>query len=297
MPIMALPHGMSCNGSSPAATPSSATSTGHLPGKALRDLSQAAGILERKSFALRLASLAGAPIEVLKGRLPKPIQRSLDHLVRRALTAAAKAALASGPGRAGWTTSGWLHRGLAVTSGLAGGAFGLPGTLVELPGSTTLLLRQIVVIAVESGEDLFDSATAAECLKVFALGSREPDGPPERTDYFATRLALTEALRSAVSGGMTGVLMPGFISAVASRFTGPVALKLSAQAAPILGAAAGAAVNLAFLEHFRSVARAHFSVRGLERQYGMEPVRRAYEAITGRGMQRHSAGQAQLDKT
>jgi hypothetical protein len=288
---------MSSNGSPPPNAQSTPAATRHLPDAALRDLSRAAEILEKKSFALRMASLAGAPIEALKERLPRPIQRSLDRLVRRALTAAAKAALASGPGRAGWTTSGWLHRGLAVASGLTGGALGLPGTLVELPGTTALLLRQIAVIAAEEGENLSDPESAAECLKVFALGSREPDGSPERTDYFTTRVALTEALRSAVSGGMAGVLMPGFIGAVASRFTGPVALKLSAQAAPFIGAAAGAAVNLAFLEHFRSVARAHFSVRRLERRYGMEPVQRAYEAIRGQGMHRHPAGQVELDET
>jgi hypothetical protein len=267
----------------------------HLPGEALRELSLAAEVLEGQSFALRMASLAGAPIEALKARLPRPIQRSLDRLVRRALTGAARAALASGLGRAGWTTSGWLHRGLAAASGVAGGAFGLPGTLVELPGTTALLLRQIAVIAAEEGENLSDPASAAECLKVFALGSREPDGSPERTDYFTTRVALTEALRSAVSRGMAGILMPGFIGAIASRFAGPVALKLSAQAAPIIGAAAGAAVNLAFLEHFRGVARAHFTVRRLERQYGAEPVQRAYDAMRGQDRQRRPAGQVRRE--
>ncbi len=286
---------MSSNRTFPPDAPPFPAPAGILPGEALRELSRAAGTLEGKSFALRMASLAGAPIEALKARLPRPIQGSLDRVVRRALTGAVRAALASGPARAGWTTSGWLHRGLAAASGVAGGAFGLPGTLMELPGTTTLLLRQIAVIAAEEGENLSDPASAAECLKVFALGSREPDGSPERTDYFTTRVALTEALRSAVSGGMAGVLMPGFIGAIASRFAGPIALTLSAQAAPIIGAAAGAAVNLAFLEHFRSVARAHFTVRRLERHYGTEPVRRAYDAIRGENRKRPAAGPARRD--
>jgi hypothetical protein len=58
-----------------------------------------------------------------------------------------------------------------------------------------------------------------------------------------------------------------------------VGLKLSAQAAPLIGAAAGAAINLAFLEHFRSVARGHFTLRRLERTHGTAPVRAAYEAL------------------
>ena len=152
-----------------------------------------------------------------------------------------------------------------------------------MPAATGLLLRQIAAVAAEEGEDLSDPAVAAECLKVFALGSREPDdGASDRSDYFAARVALAEALRTAASRGAAGLLMPGFIGAVAARFGGPVALKLSAQAAPVVGAAAGAAVNLAFLEHFREVARAHFAVRRLERRHGAEPVRRAYEALRAR---------------
>jgi hypothetical protein len=74
-------------------------------------------------------------------------------------------------------------------------------------------------------------------------------------------------------------MLPGFVGAIAARFGGPVAIKLSAQAAPVIGAAAGAAVNLAFLEHFRGIARGHFTVRRLERAHGAEAVRLAYEAI------------------
>jgi hypothetical protein len=154
--------------------------------------------------------------------------------------------------------------------------------LAELPVTTGLLLRQIAAIAAEEGEDLSDPATATECLKVFALGSQEAGAAPDQADYFATRMALAEALRTAVSRGAAGLLMPGFIGAVAARFGGPVALKLSAQAAPVVGAAAGAAVNLAFLEHFRNVARAHFTVRRLERWHGPEPVRLAYGALRAR---------------
>jgi hypothetical protein len=74
-------------------------------------------------------------------------------------------------------------------------------------------------------------------------------------------------------------MLPGFLGTIAARFGGPVALKLSAQAAPLVGAAAGAAVNLAFLEHFRGVAEGHFAVRRLERAHGAPAVKAAYEAI------------------
>ncbi len=270
---------MSSLTTTPDPTAQPPATTAELPAEALHDLARAAQTLERPSLAIRFAAMAGAPIEALKARLPATVQQMIDGAVRRALKTAVQTALVSGPGRAGWARSGWLHRGLTVATGVAGGAFGLPGTLAELPVSTTLLLRQIAAIAAEEGEDLSNPATAAECLEVFAIGSREPDVAPERTDYFTTRMALAEALRAAVSRGAAGIMMPGFIGTIAARFGGPVALKLSAQAAPVVGAAAGAAVNLVFLEHFRDVARAHFTVRRLERQHGAAAVRQAYRAV------------------
>jgi hypothetical protein len=92
------------------------------------------------------------------------------------------------------------------------------------------------------------------------------------------RLALAEALGAAAGRGLS-TLLPGFLSAVAARFGLPVAVKISAQMAPVVGAATGAAVNLAFLAHFRTLAEAHFTVRRLERRHGPVMVRAAYEAM------------------
>jgi hypothetical protein len=41
----------------------------------------------------------------------------------------------------------------------------------------------------------------------------------------------------------------------------------------------GAALNLAFAEHFQDLARGHFTVRRLERVYGADIVRAEYERI------------------
>jgi hypothetical protein len=251
-----------------------------LPETARADLARAVARLEDVSLAARLAAAVGAPVEALKARLPGPVQGMLDGAVRRALSAAMDAALRSEPARStGALPSAWFHRGLAAATGAAGGALGLPGTLMELPVSTTLLLRQIAAVAAENGEDLADPAIAAECLKVFALGGRDARDDATESGYFTVRLALAEALKGAVGQGLAGAVLPGFLGAIAARFGGPVALKISAQAAPLIGAAAGAAVNLAFLEHFRSVAEGHFTVRRLERAHGKEHIRLAYEAI------------------
>ncbi|MGO4847562.1 EcsC family protein [Inquilinus sp. 2KB_12] len=246
-----------------------------LPPDAMAELAAAKAVLDQDTLTARLSALAGTPVEALKRNLPAHIQSALDGAVRRALTTALKAALRSGPGRGvPRGPEAWLHRGLAAASGAAGGAFGLPGTLLELPVSTTLLLRQIAAEAAAAGEDPASPETAVECLKVFALGRPDPADDAVETGYLATRIALARVVPNA-----TAAVMPRLVSAVAARFSGPVLLKLSAQAAPVLGAAAGATVNLAFLEHFRRLARAHFTVRRLERTHGLAAVRLAYDSL------------------
>jgi hypothetical protein len=244
-----------------------------LPPEAQAELDAARKVLEESSLASRLANMAGTPVEALRKRLPSFAQGMLDRTVRHALSQALSAATRSAPG---WTppgiSSAWMHRGMAAASGAVGGAFGLPGTLVELPVSTTLLLRQIAAEAAAAGEDPTQIETGAECLKVFALGGPNASSDTTETSYFATRLALAQFLPT-----MGASLLPGFIGAVAARFTGPLMLKLGAQAAPVMGAAAGAAVNLAFLEHFRALGRAHFTVRRLEREHGAANVRIAWD--------------------
>jgi len=249
-----------------------------LPAAAQRELEGAVAVLEGISLPVRLAAMVGSTVEQLKRALPGPVQRGLDAAVRRALDAALKAALRSDPARSpGALPHAWFHRGVVAASGMAGGAFGLPGTLVELPVSTTLLLREIAAVAAEQGEDLARPEVAAECMKVFALGGRDPADDAAESGYFALRVTLAEALQTAAGRGIS-TLLPGFLSAVAARFGLPVAVKLSAQMAPVVGAATGAAVNLAFLEHFRGLAQAHFTIRRLERAHGPALVRRAYEA-------------------
>ena len=109
----------------------------------------------------------------------RPPSGGIDGAVRRALEGALQTAMRSDPQRNPSPLSGaWLHRGLLAASGVAGGAFGLPGTLLELPVSTTLLLRRIAAIAAEQGEDLARPPVQAECLKVFALGGRDPADAP-----------------------------------------------------------------------------------------------------------------------
>jgi hypothetical protein len=49
-----------------------------------------------------------------------------------------------------------------------------------------------------------------------------------------------------------------------------------AQAIPVIGAIGGGLVNTIFISHFQDMARGHFAIRRLERQYGGDVVQAAY---------------------
>jgi hypothetical protein len=213
----------------------------------------------------------------------------VSHTVSRAAEAALKvalrAALTTLP-REGRTGGRRFNTFLAATSGAVGGALGLATLPLELPLSTTLMLRAIAGIAREEGEDLENPEAALACLQVFALGGRTPADDLAQSGYFAVRSALaksvSEAARLVAERGLMDEGAPALVrlaAQIASRFGLVVSQKVAAGAVPVVGAIGGAAVNAAFMEHFQALGRAHFVVRRLERAYGREPVRRAYEEI------------------
>jgi hypothetical protein len=241
--------------------------------------------LERPSFAGRVAALAGRPAGMLQRALPAPAAAVVAKATGRALERALDIALFSlrdtrlAGGRV-------LHSSLACASGAIGGSFGLAALAVELPISTTIMLRAIAAIAQKEGEDLGDRQTGLACLQVFALGATRAQGEASESDYFTARAALaSEAIevadfvvdKSAVSEGAPVVVR--FIAQLASRFGIVVSEKVMAQSVAVVGALGGAAFNLAFVEHFQDLARGHFTVRRLERIYGAEAVRTEYQRI------------------
>ena len=121
-------------------------------------------------------------------------------------------------------------------------------------------------------------------MQVFALGGRAGSDDVSESGYFAVRAMLAKSVSQAARfvlerGAMEegAPLLVRFIAQVTSRFGLVVTQKVAAQAIPLLGGLGGAAVNYAFIEHFQEVARAHFTVRRLERVYGSEIVRKEYE--------------------
>ena len=177
--------------------------------------------------------------------------------------------------------SSYLHKVLAATSGAVGGSFRLAALPIELPISTVVMLRSIGDIARAEGEDLHDPETALSCLQVFALGGPKGELDAANSGYFAVRgllaKSVAEAARFIVDRGVLAEGGPVLVS----RFGVVVTQKLATQAVPVIGALGGAGVNYAFIDHFQEVARAHFTVRRLERRYGKDTVRAAYERISG----------------
>jgi EcsC protein family len=241
--------------------------------------------LESPSLAGRLATLAGKPVGFVQRVLPAAATTAVAKAAKRALERALEVALFSlknprlGGGRK-------LHSGLACTSGAIGGAFGLAALTIELPVSTTIMLRAIAAIAREEGEDLADPRTGLACLEVFALGSPMTDEKGMDADYFAVRAMLARSLVEVADFAIDkGAIREGaplflrFLTQIAPRFGVVISQKLAAQAVAVVGAFGGAAVNLAFAEHFQDVARGHFTVRRLERVYGADLVRAEYERL------------------
>ncbi|MGA9600884.1 MAG: EcsC family protein, partial [Methylocystis sp.] len=141
-------------------------------------------------------------------------------------------------------------------------------------------------IARTEGEDLSDPAVSFACLEVFALGGHGEGEGVFEGGYLALRGIFAKSVSDAASyvaaGGAAAESAPvvaRLIAKISTRFGVVVTQKSAAQAAPILGALGGAAVNLAFMEHFETLARGHFTVRRLERAYGEYEVRSAYVRI------------------
>lgn len=246
--------------------------------------------LEGRSFAGRIAALAGKPVGLVSRALPKPASTLVVKATARALEGALDIALFSlrgGPlARARFSRARVLHSVLACASGGIGGAFGLTALTIELPVSTAIMLRAIAAIAQREGEDLADSRTGLACLEVFALGAVAVNSGGPEDDYFSVRDQLgPRAIEVAdIAIDKTAVresapVVVRFLAQIAARFGVVVTEKLMAQAVAAVGALGGAAVNLAFIEHFQNLAQGHFAIRRLERLYGADTVRAEYDRV------------------
>jgi hypothetical protein len=259
----------------------------------LANLRRARALLTRPGAAIRFANLIGSPIERGVNLLPSPAAKVIHFATRAALASALRVAMHSlSPGERGTPENGF-HKMLVGASGAVGGAFGLGALVVELPLSTTLILRSIAQIAASQGHDLSRIETRLSCLEVFALGGDTTADNAAETSYWAVRTALGR-LVSEAAGAFVGraAMREGtpaavrLVQALASRFGLIISEQIAAKAVPLVGAAAGAAMNVVFMDHFQKMAEGNFIIRRLERIHGTDTVRRAYDSLGTRSFER-----------
>ena len=255
-------------------------------------LSDAVRALERPGVGARIANLVGSPIERVVGLLPARATSVISAAARKAIHGALNLSLRTlathdpiARGTPPAASNGW-HKVASAASGAVGGAFGLAALAVELPVSTTIMMRSIADVARGEGADLADRQTQLECVMVLALGGNARDDDAAEVGYFAVREAMTRAVSHAATHlGRHGLAKEGapalirLITLIAEHYSVNVTEKAAAQLLPLIGAVGGATVNTIFIDHFQAMARGHFAVRRLERKYGQAVVRERYREL------------------
>ncbi|MEW6438494.1 MAG: EcsC family protein [Pseudomonadota bacterium] len=243
--------------------------------------------LERPDFAARLAEYAGRPVEHIFRVMPRVANARLNKAVETTILSCLKLAIGSLRERPRRRPASRTSSVLAGINGGVSGFFGLAALPVELPLTTTLMLREIADIARHHGEDLSNLEARLACIEVLGLGTRRPQGGLE-VGYYASRAMLSKLVADAsshlIERGVTGVSAPAVSSLLAEiirRFGLVASERVAASALPVAGALGGATVNFLFMNHFQRVAHGHFTIRRLERHYGREIVRGYYQSLSG----------------
>jgi hypothetical protein len=245
------------------------------------DLRVAKSKLEYPSLTARITALLGKPIETGLKLLPKDWNSKVSEITQAALLKGLEFAVRTMGAKA--ESQDWFHKVLVMGSGIAGGAFGLASLPVELPISTTIILRSIADIARSEGHDVSSLETRLSCLEVLALGGKSEKDDTAAEGYWAVRAVLAREISEAAAyiaqkglGKSGAPALVRLIATIESRFSIVVTEEFAAKAVPIVGAATGGAINYLFMDHFQEMARGHFIVKRLEKKYGMEVVEKTY---------------------
>lgn len=206
---------------------------------------------------MTLLQKLGSKIEGQLALLPDPVRRQIEGLtmvtLERALGLAALGRHAPDLGPAAAPLA-------AAISGAAGGAGGIATSIAELPVTITLILGTIRAAAEAEGFDADDPAIKAEILRCFASGTPLGGDDGVNTAFIGARFTVT------------GPALHKLIATLAPKIAATLSQKLAAQAVPVLGAVSGAALNAAFLNHYRELARIRFRLLRLAQIHGGERV-------------------------
>jgi hypothetical protein len=241
-----------------------------------------------------MADFIGAPLEGAVKVLPLSVSKKIQGAVQTALYKAAEAALWSMHNTPGTPASTKRHKLAAAATGAVGGAFGFTALFLELPLSTTIMMRSVADVARSEGFDLNEFSTKQACLEVFALGGRTDNDDASEIGYYIVRSFSTDAMRHmskelaqiaaknagdlapAITSKQAGKWLAALIEKIATRFGVVVTKKFAAQAVPVVGALTGAALNTMFTDYYQDMARGHFIVKRLEAKYGEAYVESIY---------------------
>lgn len=213
---------------------------------------------------MQFVTLVGGHVEDGLKLLPAPARARLDVAAARALRASYDAAGRSRGGMGRLVATDRAHKALASLSGALGGLGGLPTALLELPIATTVIFRSVQQVAVTHGEDPFSLETRAQCLYVFGKGGIGDEDDGVDTSFIGARL------------GLSGAAINKLIGRIAPQFATVLGQKLASQTVPILGAAAGAGTNYAFISYYTEIAHVHFGLRALAREHDVTLVTNAF---------------------
>jgi hypothetical protein len=252
----------------------------------LEDLRLAKRKLESPSLTVELAALIGQPIEAGIRMLPKRFSGRVHAITEAALLRAIDIAITSLDKAPNRRTRETMHRWMSAGSGAIGGAVGLWSLPVEIPISTTLILRSIADIARDEGHDISRLDVRTACLEVFALGGTSTRDNAAESSYWLIRGSLSKAFADAATHlAQRGMVVEGapplvrLATTLASRFSVNISAQAAAKAIPFVSAATGATINVLFMQHFQNMARGHFIVKRLEDKYGTETIQQVYAGL------------------
>ena len=198
---------------------------------------------------IKLLNRLGGSAESLLEQLPEPVQQGLTGATEHALWVAMHAA--QGSRRAVPDQPPWVNTAVTTAMGAAGGLGGVSTALMELPATTTMLLRSIQGAAAREGFDPAEDGVKFDCVRVLSAAGPLSEDDGADMGFFSVRLTLT------------GPTMQRLIAMVAPRLSVVLGQKLAAQSVPILGALAGGGTNYVYTQYYQQIARVHFGLRRL----------------------------------
>lgn len=171
----------------------------------LKNLNTAVKLLENPSIGVKISDMLGTPIEKTIALLPEKATKTIGSVTQKVILGALKLSLKTfnhhdpKSGAESPESSNWWHMAATATTGAVGGAFGLFALTIELPISTTIMMRSIADVARSEGADMQDLQTQLECVQVLTFGGLSSSDDAAEIGYFVAREAMTKAVSEATA--------------------------------------------------------------------------------------------------